>query len=102
MYRDNTKVVKIGNVAIGGGNKIAIQSMTNTKTEDVKATVEQILALEKAGCDIVRSTVPTMEAAKAIADTAANYWLQILVLSAAVLAALILVSIRYCKKRKEH
>lgn len=47
MYRDNTKVVKIGNVAIGGGNKIAIQSMTNTKTEDVKATVEQILALEK-------------------------------------------------------
>lgn len=58
MYRDNTKVVKIGNVAIGGGNKIAIQSMTNTKTEDVKATVEQILALEKAGCDIVRSTVP--------------------------------------------
>ena len=42
------------------------------------------------------------EAAKAIADTAANYWLQILVLSAAVLAALILVSIRYCKKRKEH
>ena len=68
MYRDNTKVVKIGNVAIGGGNKIAIQSMTNTKTEDVKATVEQILALEKAGCDIVRSTVPTMEAAKAIAE----------------------------------
>lgn len=68
MYRDNTKVVKIGNVAIGGGNKIAIQSMTNTKTEDVKATVEQILALEKAGCDIVRSTVPTMEVAKAIAE----------------------------------
>ena len=52
MYRDNTKVVKIGNVAIGGGNKIAIQSMTNTKTEDVKATVEQILATDSytAGC----------------------------------------------------
>lgn len=68
MYRDNTKVVKIGNVAIGGGNKIAIQSMTNTKTEDIEATVKQILALEKAGCDIVRSTVPTMEAAKAISE----------------------------------
>lgn len=68
MYRDNTKVVKIGNVSIGGGNKIAIQSMTNTKTEDVDSTVKQILELENAGCDIVRSTVPTMEAAKAIAQ----------------------------------
>ncbi len=68
MYRDNTKVVKIGNVSIGGGNKIAIQSMTNTKTEDVDSTVRQILELENAGCDIVRSTVPTMEAAKAIAQ----------------------------------
>ena len=83
MYRDNTKVVKIGNVAIGGGNKIAIQSMTNTKTEDVKATVEQILALEKAGCDIVRSTVPTMEAAKAIAEIKKRFiyrWLPIFIL----------------------
>ena len=68
MYRDNTKVVRIGNVSIGGGNKIAIQSMTNTKTEDVDSTVRQILELENAGCDIVRSTVPTMEAAKAIAQ----------------------------------
>ena len=68
MYRDNTKVVKIGNVAIGGGNKIAIQSMTNTKTEDIDATVAQILRLEEAGCDIIRSTVPTLEAAKAIGE----------------------------------
>ena len=54
MYRDNTKMVKIGNCVIGGGNKIAIQSMTNTRTENVKETVKQILALEEAGCDIVR------------------------------------------------
>ena len=64
MYRDNTKMVKIGNCVIGGGNKIAIQSMTNTRTENVKETVKQILALEEAGCDIVRCTVPTQEAAE--------------------------------------
>lgn len=68
MYRDNTKVIRIGNRVIGGGNPVLIQSMTNTKTEDVKATVAQILALEKAGCEIIRSTVPTLEAAKAIAE----------------------------------
>lgn len=68
MYRDNTKVIKIGNRVIGGGNPILIQSMTNTRTEDVKRTVEQILALEAAGCEIIRCTVPTLEAAKAIAE----------------------------------
>ena len=68
MYRDNTKVVKIGDRVIGGGNPILIQSMTNTRTEDVKATVEQILRLEKAGCEIIRCTVPTKEAAEAIAE----------------------------------
>lgn len=68
MYRDETKQIKIGNRYIGGGNAIAIQSMTNTKTEDVKATVEQILALEKAGCEIIRCAVPTMEAAKALGE----------------------------------
>lgn len=68
MFRDNTKKVQIGNCTIGGGNKIAIQSMTNTKTEDVKATVEQINALERAGCDIVRCAVPTMEAANALSE----------------------------------
>lgn len=66
MYRDNTKVIQIGNRAIGGGNPIAIQSMTNTKTEDVNATVEQIHRLEEAGCDIIRCAVPTMEAARAL------------------------------------
>ncbi len=66
MYRDDTKVIRIGNRKIGGGNPILIQSMTNTKTEDVAATVTQIKRLEAAGCDIVRSTVPTPEAAVAI------------------------------------
>ena len=67
MHRDNTKVIKIGNKVIGGGNPILIQSMTNTKTEDVEATVAQIKELEKEGCDIIRVAVPTMEAAEAIA-----------------------------------
>jgi (E)-4-hydroxy-3-methylbut-2-enyl-diphosphate synthase len=66
MTRQDTKVIGIGNRVIGGGNPILIQSMCNTKTEDVKATVEQILRLEQAGCDIIRVAVPTMEAAKAL------------------------------------
>lgn len=66
MHRENTKVVRIGDKIIGGGNPILIQSMTNTKTEDVEATVAQILRLEQAGCEIIRCTVPTMEAAEAI------------------------------------
>ena len=68
MYRDETKVIKIGNKIIGGGNPILIQSMTNTRTENVKDTIAQIKRLEEAGCDIVRSTVPTMEAAKAFRE----------------------------------
>ncbi len=69
MYtRKDTKVINIGSVLIGGGNPIAIQSMTNTKTADVNATVKQILELEKAGCDIVRCTANTIEAAKAFSE----------------------------------
>lgn len=68
MYRDHTKVIKIGKKAIGGGNPILIQSMTNTRTEDVIATINQIKELEAAGCDIIRCTVPTMEAAMAIRE----------------------------------
>lgn len=68
MYRDHTKVVKIGDRVIGGGNPILIQSMTNTRTEDVKATVDQIRRLTAAGCEIIRCTVPTLEAAKAVAE----------------------------------
>lgn len=68
MFRENTKVIKIGNQVIGGGNPVLIQSMTNTKTENVEATIEQILRLEKAGCEIIRSTVPTLEAAKALGE----------------------------------
>ena len=63
-----TKVVKIGDRVIGGGNPILIQSMTNTKTEDVAATVAQIRALTAAGCDIIRCAVPTMEAAEALTE----------------------------------
>ena len=66
MYRDHTKTVKIGNRVIGGGNPVLIQSMTNTKTEDVEATVNQINRLAAAGCDIIRCAVPTMEAAHAL------------------------------------
>ena len=68
MYREHTKAVKIGNRVIGGGNPILIQSMTNTKTEDVQATVAQIQALTAAGCDIIRCAVPTQEAAKALKE----------------------------------
>lgn len=68
MFRDETKVIHIGNKVIGGGNPILIQSMTNTKTEDVAATVKQIQELEAAGCDIIRCAVPTMEAAEALTE----------------------------------
>lgn len=61
-----TKEIKIGNVCIGGGNPIAIQSMTNTKTADKEATLAQIRTLSAAGCDIVRFTVNDTEAAEAI------------------------------------
>ena len=68
MHRDHTREVLIGKVAIGGGNSIRIQSMTNTATENVAATVEQILRLEQAGCEIIRCTVPNPEAARALAE----------------------------------
>ena len=67
-HRDSTKVVHIGSQKIGGGNPVLIQSMTNTKTRDVASPVAQILALEQAGCEIVRCTVPDTEAAKALAE----------------------------------
>ena len=66
-HREQTKVITIGDRKIGGGNPVLIQSMTNTPTEDVEATAAQILRLEQAGCEIVRCTVPTMEAAQALA-----------------------------------
>lgn len=68
MTREHTKTVKIGNRLIGGGNPVLIQSMCNTKTEDVKATIAQILRLEQAGCEIIRVAVPTMEAAAALKE----------------------------------
>lgn len=72
MLRDETKVIHIGNKVIGGGNPILIQSMTNTKTEDVEATVRQIKELETAGCDIIRCAVPSMKAAEAISEIKKN------------------------------
>ena len=72
MFREDTKRIKIGDVWIGGGSPVAIQSMTNTKTEDVERTVAQILALEKAGCEIIRCAVPTMEAALALKEIKKN------------------------------
>jgi len=66
MKRTQTKTVRIGNRQIGGGNPILIQSMTNTKTEDVNATTAQIRKLTAAGCDLIRCAVPTMEAALAL------------------------------------
>ena len=68
MHRDYTKVVKIGNRKIGGGNPVLIQSMTNTRTQDIEATVAQILELERAGCEIIRCTVPDREAAAALSE----------------------------------
>ena len=63
IKRKETRQIHIGKVAIGGGAPISVQSMTNTKTTDTKATVEQINALQAAGCDIVRLAVPDMDAA---------------------------------------
>lgn len=68
LYRERTKVIQIGDRRIGGGNPVLIQSMTNTRTEDVQATVAQILELERAGCEIIRCTVPNIEAAAAISE----------------------------------
>lgn len=72
MHRDHTKVIHIADRVIGGGNPILIQSMTNTRTEDVEATVEQIERLTQAGCDIIRCAVPNMEAAKALREIKAG------------------------------
>ena len=68
MLREQTKEINIGGVKIGGSNPVAIQSMTNTKTENIEATVAQILKLEAAGCEIIRCAVPTMEAAEALKE----------------------------------
>ena len=66
MKRENTRQIKVGSVAVGGGAPVSVQSMCNTKTWDVEATVSQILAFEEAGCDIVRVAIPDMRAAEAV------------------------------------
>lgn len=65
-HREQTKVIRIGSRVIGGGNPVLIQSMTNTRTDDIDGTVNQILRLEEAGCEIIRCTVPDMASAKAL------------------------------------
>jgi len=71
-HREGTKAVRVGSVTVGGGSPVSVQSMTNTKTEDASATIAQILRLEEAGCDIIRSTVPTLEAAEAFKEIKKN------------------------------
>lgn len=68
MNREHTRAIRIGDRIIGGGNPVLIQSMCNTRTQDIDATVSQIEALTKAGCDIIRVAVPDMEAAKAVKE----------------------------------
>lgn len=68
MHRDNTRMTHVGNLSLGGGAPIRIQSMTNTDTRDVDATVSQIKSLERAGCEIIRCAVPDMTAAKALKE----------------------------------
>lgn len=68
FLRKDTRKINIGGLVMGGNDKIFIQSMTNTKTQDVKSTVEQIKELEEAGCEIIRVAVPDMEAAKAVSE----------------------------------
>ena len=68
IRRETTRPIKVGNVQIGGQNKVIIQSMTNTKTKDIKATVEQIRRLEDAGCEIIRVAILELEDAKAIKE----------------------------------
>ncbi|MDR1018195.1 MAG: flavodoxin-dependent (E)-4-hydroxy-3-methylbut-2-enyl-diphosphate synthase [Lachnospiraceae bacterium] len=78
MYtRKDTKEIKIGNIKIGGGNPIVIQSMTNTKTSDIDGTVNQILELEKAGCQLIRCAIPDEEAAMAIPQIKSRIYIPI-------------------------
>ena len=72
MHREQTRVVHIGDRKIGNGNPVLIQYMTNTKTEDIQATVNQILKLEAVGCEIVRCTVPDEEVARALKEIMCN------------------------------
>ena len=68
MKRNETKVIHVGGVAVGGENPVTVQSMCNTKTWDVDGTLRQISAMAAAGCDIVRLAVPNMDAAHALSD----------------------------------
>jgi 4-hydroxy-3-methylbut-2-en-1-yl diphosphate synthase (EC 1.17.4.3) len=68
MERRSTRKIKVGNVYVGGGAPVTVQSMTNTDTRNVEATIEQIKRLQIAGCDIIRCAVPDHEASEALRD----------------------------------
>lgn len=68
IKRKKTRIINVGDIKIGGGNPIAVQSMTKTDTRDIKATVREIDKLHEAGCEIVRVAIPDMDAAKAIGE----------------------------------
>ncbi|RYD06570.1 hypothetical protein N752_02570 [Desulforamulus aquiferis] len=72
MVKRNTRPVMVGNIQIGGGSPVIVQSMTNTDTRDVKSTVEQITDLTQAGCEVVRLAVPDREAAEVLSDIKAK------------------------------
>ena len=76
IQRRNSHAVTIGDVVIGGGAPVVVQSMTNTDTTDIEATVEQILALAQAGSEVVRITVDTEEAAKTVPHIRERLWLK--------------------------
>lgn len=81
MLRTQTRSMKVGNLILGGNNHVIIQSMCNTKTKDVDATVQQILQLEKAGCEIIRVAVFDKEDAMAIAQIKSKYTFLLLLIS---------------------
>lgn len=68
MERKKTRIIRVGDVLIGGENRVSVQSMTNTRTSDIESTINQIKQLEEAGCDIIRSSVSSIDDAKAIKD----------------------------------
>ena len=72
IKRKKTKVVKVGNVSIGGDNPISVQSMTNTPTENSKETINQIISIVNEGADLVRVSVPDEESSKALKDITKN------------------------------
>ena len=92
IKRRKSTRINVGNVPIGDGAPIAVQSMTNTDTMDVDATVAQIQAIQDAGADIVRVSVPTMDAAECFRSRAGHHWRY---------RTINHLRLRYCQRRME-